>query len=96
LAHDCLSGEAAKAPMDVLQVPRAKQRRDALQKVAFPGFPEPEADVGLFVAKLAPSPVLPEQAVEPVLAQPEVLLLEKVVAQRVLPQQAAQPQASPS
>jgi hypothetical protein len=86
--------------MDVLQARRAKRQQDALQKVAFPGFPEPEADVGLFVArlvaKLAPPPVLPEQAVESVLAQPEVLLLEKVVAQRVLPQQAAQPQASPS
>jgi hypothetical protein len=61
--------------MDAPQARRAKQRRDALQKVAFPGFPEPEADVGLvvakliakLVAKLAPPPaVLPGQAVESV------------------------------
>ena len=82
--------------MDAPPVRRAKQRQDALQKVALPGFPEPEAGVGLVVANLAPLPaVLPEQVVESVLAQQEVSLLEKVVAQQVLLPQAAQPQASP-
>lgn len=53
--------------MDVLQERPAKRRLDALQKAAFPGYPESEPDVGLVVAKLAlPTAVLPERAVESV------------------------------